>query len=419
MKTTLIIQGMHCKSCEILLEDKINANKDVKVISISHKTGKLTLELKNNTDLESVKTLINKQGYQIQEDSPKKEKNTKHLWIILITGILILLYLFNSRHIMPNFEEINLGVALILGIIASASTCLAVTGGIIMGYSEHIETKHPWKTQIQFHIGRIVAFFIWGIILGFVGKSIGTNLIINIILNIIIGSIIFYIGLQSLGIVPNISRWGFHLPSKIGKRALTIKNPKYASIVGALTFFLPCWFTQSMQLFAIQNGDPFQWGILMAIFALGTMPVLLGIGVGTEYIKKKITFLRPILASLLIAFWIFTIYNGFTLAKIQSNTTFNSQKLNTTLPQEIIEVEHNGYEFIPYTINLEQGKQYIIRVTPSNNGRGCMYALAYWGKIYDIKKNISFDLPVDASKPQKIPLVCASMGMRQGLINIE
>jgi sulfite exporter TauE/SafE len=40
----------------------------------------------------------------------------------------------------------------------------------------------------------------------------------------------------------------------------------------------------------------------MGAFALGTLPVLFGVGLGTKYIKDKLTLINPLIASLLVVF---------------------------------------------------------------------------------------------------------------------
>ncbi len=45
-------------------------------------------------------------------------------------------------------------------------------------------------------------------------------------------------------------------------------------MLGILTFFLPCGFTQSMQISALTTGSFLQGGLIMLIFALGTLPIL-------------------------------------------------------------------------------------------------------------------------------------------------
>ena len=58
-------------------------------------------------------------------------------------------------------------------------------------------------------------------------------------------------------------------------------------MLGALTFFLPCGFTQSMQLLALSSGGFLSGGMIMLVFALGTLPALLGISVMSSVLEGR------------------------------------------------------------------------------------------------------------------------------------
>ena len=49
------------------------------------------------------------------------------------------------------------------------------------------------------------------------------------------------------------------------------------ALVGAATFFLPCGFTQAVQIYAISTANPLTAGLVMATFAVGTTPGLLAL----------------------------------------------------------------------------------------------------------------------------------------------
>ncbi len=48
-----------------------------------------------------------------------------------------------------------------------------------------------------------------------------------------------------------------------------------AAVLGAASFFLPCGFTQAVQVYALSTGSPLLAGAIMAVFAVGTAPGLL------------------------------------------------------------------------------------------------------------------------------------------------
>ncbi len=427
MKKILHIHGMHCVSCEIVIRQKIEgAWYKQAIYSVSYKKRNIVLELKNDKDIKKIKESIEQAWYKVDLKIQKQESDKfwwwqKIWWIVFAWLLVFLLINTDISKIMPKYTDLTLGIALLIGLVASVSTCLAVTGWIVIGYAESITDKNPRKTQLLFHWGRILAFIVGGGLLGIVGGSFKATAGFSLVVNSIVWGILLYLGLQLLGFVPNISRRWIRLPVQIMNYISKIKNPKYAWLVWALTFFVPCWFTQSMQIIALQGGGFLQWAMMMWFFALGTLPVLLWLGLWTNYLKEKIRMVYPIIATLLVAFGIFTLFNGFQLIRSMKITNLYQEniQINEMSEAEIVEVAHDGRQFVPSTINLNQWKNYIIRVTPERNWIWCMYALSYWGKTYVIREWEVFDLLVDGSKKRNIPLVCASMGMRQGIIVIK
>ena len=122
-------------------------------------------------------------------------------------------------------------------------------------------------------------------------------------------------GLKGIDLFPQRLSLGLHMPGKVLQHINALKHPRFAPIVGALTFFLPCGFTQSIQVLAISSGSPLTGMMILGAFALGTFPVLFGIGVGVEFIKDKLKFLNPLISVLLIVFGLFTLSGGLSLAR--------------------------------------------------------------------------------------------------------
>lgn len=63
-KTTLQVKGMHCTSCEVLIKDSLEETGAIKNISISHKTGKLSLDFDpKKITLKKIKEIVKGEGY--------------------------------------------------------------------------------------------------------------------------------------------------------------------------------------------------------------------------------------------------------------------------------------------------------------------------------------------------------------------
>ena len=98
------------------------------------------------------------------------------------------------------------------------------------------------------------------------------------------------------------------LPNILGNKLSQIKSKKtpfLPMILGALTFLLPCGFTQSIQLYSLSLASPIFSAFTMLIFALGTLPVLVlvsftshhfSVGKNSDLFQKTIGFILIYLA---------------------------------------------------------------------------------------------------------------------------
>ncbi|AHB41711.1 heavy metal transport/detoxification protein [candidate division SR1 bacterium RAAC1_SR1_1] len=432
MKKTIYIKGMHCASCEMIIKDRVENIKGVQVENISAKNGKLDLEIVNENLLKKINEEIKKAGYTSTTEPTQPTEQNKKIGTLIIASIVILLLVLLgnklniAQHIPSGDGKISYGIALLTGLIASVSTCLAIVGSIVLGFGAYADntkgTKGLLKTHLSFHAGRIGGFFVGGAILGLLGQTFSLSLNMTSMVTIIVGIIVVRMGLYILKIVPSISSFGVHLPKKRTEKILTTKNPLFAPIVGALTFFLPCGFTLSMQLVAITSGNPLQGGLIMAIFALGTMPVLFALGLGSSYIKeKKFTLLHTIIGAIIIFFGIFMINNGRTLLGTAPQKPVQ-EEFSSNIAYETIHIEHDGYQTIPEKILLQAGKNYELIITPNSNGRGCMVNMLI-PKLDRTIRPIKKDLPIvyrftNIQKGQ-YAIVCGTMGMYQGQILVQ
>ena len=65
MEKTLKVTGMHCKSCEMLLNDSLSEIKGVEKVSADSQKGTVTLKYSDESIIESVKNTIKKEGYTV------------------------------------------------------------------------------------------------------------------------------------------------------------------------------------------------------------------------------------------------------------------------------------------------------------------------------------------------------------------
>lgn len=170
-----------------------------------------------------------------------------------------------------------------IGIIASLSTCLAVVGGLVLSLSAKISqdgaTARPF---MYFHVGRLMGFALLGGLLGLLGEVLAINASVTSALGIATSLIMMMLGLNLLGIFHITKRMQLTLPRGLFHKITRIENGSFAPfILGAGTFFLPCGFTQAMQVAALSSGSFMGGSLIMTMFALGTLPMLALLSLGS------------------------------------------------------------------------------------------------------------------------------------------
>ena len=67
------------------------------------------------------------------------------------------------------------------------------------------------------------------------------------------------------------------MPKFLSQKALDVTKINHTltpALAGIATFFLPCGFTQSMQIYTLSTDSFLKGGLTMLSFALGTLPML-------------------------------------------------------------------------------------------------------------------------------------------------
>lgn len=287
---TFHVSGTHCASCKIFIEDTLNeqlgiehANVDLKNETVSLET---TLDESQHKLAEMLTEKIKHNGYALSvEKKTKDRKDQGVIWqaVPIGLGFLILFFLLQKSGIL-NLGlggEISPVTSFIIGLIASVSSCLAIVGGLVLSLSAKISQDNisDTKTFTLFHAGRLVSFAVLGGVLGAIGSAIGINFTFTAILGILASLAMLLLGLNLVGVF---EKNKIALPSGIFNFFRRIEHETFTPLVlGFATFFLPCGFTQSMQVQALSSGSFMSGLIIMFAFALGTLPMLLLLSFGS------------------------------------------------------------------------------------------------------------------------------------------
>lgn len=294
------VDGMHCAACEILIEKKLSKKSGVNRIKASLNAKKVIIEgqFEDEKDLEKLASeftqLVQKEGYKVLVNNPGKQKAKWEDFIYAIPiGVgTIMLFIILQKLGIVNLVNTSGGslvypVIFFIGVVASLSSCMAVVGGLVLSmaatYAKE-SRKGKALSQIAFHAARIIGFFLLGGLLGWLGASFRLTPPIYFVLDLIIAGVMIILAFNMMDIFPFLKRFQPRMPKFLSNKALSLSEMDTSSskikyiitpvLIGAATFFLPCGFTQSMQLYALTTGNFFSGAMTMFVFALGTFPIL-------------------------------------------------------------------------------------------------------------------------------------------------
>jgi sulfite exporter TauE/SafE/plastocyanin domain-containing protein/copper chaperone CopZ len=405
-KIMVPIKGMHCKSCELLVEDGLKEVRSVVRSKADWHHSYVDVYYEGEAaPIQQITEAINQAGYSVGADEEQASgwfSRNKTDWQDLGIAALFLLGIYfmlkglglTNLNFNAAADNLTLPVVMLVGLTAGFSTCMAMVGGLVLGISARHAAKHPEATPAQkmrphlfFNLGRITAFALLGGVLGMVGSVFQLSGVALGAMTLLVGAVMLVMGLQLIGIFPWADKFKLTLPKSLS-RVLGVGqhqkeyNHRGAMIMGALTFFLPCGFTQAMQVYAISSGSFASGAIIMAGFAIGTLPGMLSIGGLTSVLKgvfAKRFFKLAGLAVLIFAF--LNISNGLNL------TGWNNLAYGKTTSA--------GININDPNVTLVNGVQ-VVQMKETSQG--------YEPNSFTIKKDVPVKWEIDAQAPYS----CAS-----------
>ncbi len=282
-KYTFHVSGTHCASCKILIEDVLGEQDIVKSVQVNLKKEIVEIETESNQNPEEIASILTSKikpnGYTLSVERRTEVKTDSDvIWKAIPIGLAFLVLFF----VLQKSGILNLGIggkttpitSFIIGLIASVSSCLAIVGGLVLSLSAKIseDSVSDTKTFLLFHAGRLVSFAVLGGVLGLIGNAIGINFTFTAILGLIASLVMLVLGLNLVGVF---AKNKLTLHSGVFNFFRRIEHKTFTPlIIGFGTFFLPCGFTQSMQVAAVSSGSFMSGFLIMFAFALGTLPML-------------------------------------------------------------------------------------------------------------------------------------------------
>lgn len=449
--------GMHCASCEVLIEKKLLEIKGVESVEASVKNGRVLIEYDGEKpSRETLNKLFKNEGY-IFSDQPfikTKADSQNNDWttiigfaLFLIVGFIILNKSGLAGSISVNSKS-SLPMFFVLGLLAGISSCAALVGGLVLSMSKQWNDLYPGKNSkskkvqphLMFNLGRIISYAVLGSILGVIGNKIQISFSFTTALIMVVSAIMILLGLQMLG-VKKLRRFQITMPKFITRYAANESNFKgryMPFIMGALTFFLPCGFTITAQGLALLSGNPIQGGLIMLFFALGTMPAIFAIGLSSIKFSSRPHWsnrFSKIAGILVLFFAIFNINAQLNVLGLPSLNNINLSGVNKTIDQangntendfppivngkQVIKMEASASGYKPNYFKVKMGVPVRWEITDTGTS-GCTNAVISKGLFDGVIQLTPGKISVKEFTPTKAGKYKFScwMGMISGVIEV-
>ena len=471
----LNIEGMTCRSCELTIEREWRKINGIQKVDVNAAKGVARIVCGDCVpNLNTLQSAIAEHGYTVKGfvDSKNQQSSAKdgsqaepdrasrgasggeisnqklRWWQLLgLFALVILLGKLFARLglLAPTIAlgaATSFGAVFVLGLVAASSSCIAVSGGLLLSSAAKFNERYASATAFArmrpvflFVGGRLLSYTLLGGLIGVIGKALSPSPLATGIIAILAALYMLTMGLDMLHLTPQwLKKITPRLPKSLGHRLLAVEEKEHAltpSLLGAATFFLPCGFTQALQLYALTTGSFTTGALILFAFALGTAPALLALGWISGSLKGKAgRFFFQFAGALVVMLGLWNLQNGFTIAGYPltlqrlthifvSGSTANTLDSNVRFDgkQQIVDmsVDYTGYAPSRFTIRQGVPTRWVIN---AKSNSGCLSVIQ--APKLGIRTLLQPGTNVVEFTPRiagAIPFSC-SMGMFSGEINV-
>lgn len=441
----LDVAGMTCAACERKVARALGQLPEVETATASARQGTATLTVRAEPTRSDLAAALETAGYELGT-TPWLSRD-RRTWVVALTaGAIVAAALVIAAALGLTDLAGTLGtpgtggllMVALIGLAAGASTCMALVGGVVLAISATYPAPaeagpiRRIRPQLAFQVGRIVGFGVLGAALGALGAELVMPALLQGLLMVAVSVVMAILGVRLTGVSPRLAGWSPTLPRSwsrfVGGSQATGHgySDLRAAGAGAATFFLPCGFTQAVQLYALSTGSPLQAGLVMAVFALGTAPGLLALaGLPALAGSRAGSRISAVVGVLLIGFAAFNLVGASRILGLQPTATVvdSTHPLSANVRLvggvQIVSMEQQDTGYLPATSYVKAGVPIKWQITSTSPFSCAAFLRAPdIGVDTQLKAGLN-SVPVPALPAGTVPFTCV-MGMYSGeLIAID
>lgn len=183
------------------------------------------------------------------------------------------------------------------GLVMSAGHCLGMCGPLVgvVSAAGGRRADRPWSfagSIATYHVGRLAAYATLGLLVGSVGGVVldtATTLVWQSVLSFLAAAALLWIGLSLLDVAP-LARfsWAGALSRALTRWVGGASGPRGVArrfALGVANGFLPCGPVYTVAVAALAAGGGARGALAMAVYGLGTVPLLVGVSLGATFLS--------------------------------------------------------------------------------------------------------------------------------------
>ena len=288
MRTELVIpvEGMTCSSCEKTIVAALSALDGVNECDANRSFRKVRVVYDETIiDKHAIIACIEQLGYQCETKETWKESLVFYCKVLIgmASAWIIVSNLFPAYSLSLVTRDTSRSMLFFAGLLTSVH-CIMMCGsiGLAQGFESSANGKFSGlQTALLYNLGRVVSYTVLGGIIGGIGSVFRINTAGSSWISIFVGVVMMGMALQMLG-------WLRPVTAKIRIPFIPkIKKAKQPFLFGLFHAFMPCGPLQAMQVYALASGSVWSGAVSMFLFSLGTVPLMLAIGVFGSFLSRN------------------------------------------------------------------------------------------------------------------------------------
>lgn len=301
------IEGIFCNNCRTVIAAALEALEGVERAKVSGDVCKVVATGSSLPPDEELVRAVCGAGYETDASKVAHGWNTWKLkqWAAVLGVAASVFALWAAAKYALGFDVLTLipqidnsvtyPMLFAIGLLTSLH-CVGMCGAI------NLSASSTRRRALAYNAGRITCYTLVGCAAGALGMAFSLDRTLLSYVVLLASAVMLVAGLSVGGLVS--------LP-EIPCVSRATARPGSALVIGFLNGFMPCAPLLAMQAYAVSTGGPFEGGLAMLLFGLGTVPVMLGFGMLRSWLERFRHIVRPAMAGLIV---VLALYMGATAA---------------------------------------------------------------------------------------------------------